>query len=70
MIARVTFPPYSASALKPHIIAYKIPQDMEIVNVLPRNAMAKVNKKGLIANVFGPEEKIRRRSVELSKRRV
>ncbi|KAF5667118.1 malonyl synthetase [Fusarium heterosporum] len=35
------------SALKLRITAYKVPQDMEIVHSLPRNAMGKVNKKEL-----------------------
>ncbi|KAH6951950.1 hypothetical protein DER45DRAFT_529336 [Fusarium avenaceum] len=58
------------SALKPRITAYKIPQDMEIVEALPRNAMGKVNKKELINSVFGPADKIRRRSVDLGNRRL
>lgn len=55
--------------LKNRITAYKIPQDMEIVDILPRNAMGKINKKGLITTVFGGIESIRRRSVDLGKRR-
>ncbi|KAG5661797.1 hypothetical protein KAF25_004036 [Fusarium avenaceum] len=58
------------SALKPRITAYKIPQDMEIVEALPRNAMGKVNKKELINSVFGSSDKIRRRSVDLGNRRL
>ncbi|KAF4454158.1 hypothetical protein F53441_3293 [Fusarium austroafricanum] len=61
---------YLRSALKPRITAYKIPQDMEIVDMLPRNAMGKVNKKELVASVFGPVDKIRRRSMLQSKRPV
>ncbi|KAF4336576.1 acyl synthetase family member 3 mitochondrial [Fusarium beomiforme] len=57
------------TALKPRITAYKIPQDMEIVTSLPRNAMGKVNKKELVASVFGPVEKIRRRSIDLQSKR-
>ncbi|KAM0227704.1 hypothetical protein ACHAP5_012126 [Fusarium lateritium] len=57
------------SALKPRITAYKIPQDMEIVETLPRNAMGKINKKELIYSVFGRADKIRRRSVDLGSRR-
>ncbi|KAM0215054.1 hypothetical protein ACHAPQ_011515 [Fusarium lateritium] len=57
------------SALKPRITAYKIPQDMEIVETLPRNAMGKINKKELINSVFGLADKIRRRSVDLGSRR-
>ncbi|KAK6819195.1 CoA ligase [Aspergillus parasiticus] len=56
--------------LKSRIAAYKIPQDMEIVHMLPRNAMGKVNKKELTASVFGDIERIRRRSVDMGKRRV
>jgi acyl-CoA synthetase (AMP-forming)/AMP-acid ligase II len=58
------------SALKPRITAYKIPQDMEIVEALPRNAMGKVNKKELISTLFGPVDKIRRRSVDMGNRRL
>ncbi|KAF4945300.1 hypothetical protein FGADI_12040 [Fusarium gaditjirri] len=57
------------AALKPRITAYKIPQDMEIVEVLPRNAMGKVNKKELVKSVFGAPEKIRRRSIDLKSKR-
>lgn len=57
-------------ALKSRITGYKIPQDMEIVSILLHNAMGKVNKKELIASVFGGIESIRRRSVDLGKRRV
>jgi malonyl-CoA/methylmalonyl-CoA synthetase len=42
---------------------------MEIVEGLPRNAMGKVNKKELVASVFGAVEKIRRRSIDLQTRR-
>ncbi|KLO92125.1 malonyl CoA synthetase [Fusarium fujikuroi] len=57
------------SALKARITAYKIPQDMQIVEVLPRNAMGKVNKKELVKSVFGEAEKIRRRSIDLQTKR-
>ncbi|KPA37797.1 acyl- synthetase family member mitochondrial [Fusarium langsethiae] len=57
------------AALKPHITAYKIPQDMEIVDTLPRNAMGKVNKKELVNSVFGSADNIRRRSIDLGKGR-
>ncbi|RGP69400.1 acyl- synthetase family member mitochondrial [Fusarium longipes] len=57
------------SALKPKITAYKIPQDLQIVETLPRNAMGKINKKELINSVFGTAEKIRRRSIDLGARR-
>lgn len=61
--------PQLRAALKPRITAYKIPQDLEIVDIMPRNAMGKVNKKELINSVFGTVEKIRRRSIDLGKRR-
>ncbi|QPC64391.1 hypothetical protein HYE67_006622 [Fusarium culmorum] len=61
--------PQLRAALKPRITAYKIPQDLEIVETLPRNAMGKINKKELINSVFGPVEKIRRRSIDLGARR-
>ncbi|KAI1036425.1 hypothetical protein LB503_003369 [Fusarium chuoi] len=57
------------SALKARITAYKIPQDMQIVEVLPRNAMGKVNKKELVKSIFGEAEKIRRRSIDLQTKR-
>ncbi|KAF5717283.1 malonyl synthetase [Fusarium globosum] len=57
------------SALKARITAYKIPQDVQIVEVLPRNAMGKVNKKELVKSVFGEAEKIRRRSIDLQTKR-
>ncbi|KAF5247314.1 hypothetical protein FANTH_6405 [Fusarium anthophilum] len=57
------------SALKARITAYKIPQDMVIVDVLPRNAMGKINKKELVKSVFGDAEKIRRRSIDLQTKR-
>ncbi|KXJ87176.1 AMP-binding enzyme [Microdochium bolleyi] len=57
------------TALKSRIVAYKIPQDMEVVDLLPRNAMGKVNKKELIASIFGSPENIRRRSVDLGNAR-
>lgn len=49
--------------LKAHIPPFKIPQDLEIVESIKRNAMGKVNKKDLIADVFGDTERIRRRSI-------
>ena len=49
-------------ALKDKLVAYKIPQDMKVVETLPRNAMGKINKKELVVNVFGDVDKIRRRS--------
>lgn len=50
-------------ALKGKLVAYKIPQDLKIVQDIPRNAMGKINKKQLVEAVFGDKEKIRRRSV-------
>ncbi|KAI9039903.1 Malonyl-CoA synthetase MCS [Aspergillus affinis] len=61
---------YLRDSLKSRLTAYKIPQDMEIVDMLPRNAMGEVNKKELIASVFGGIEGIRRRSFSLGKGRV
>ncbi|KAK5676262.1 hypothetical protein LTS10_011074 [Elasticomyces elasticus] len=49
-------------ALKDKLVAYKIPQDLKVVEEIPRNAMGKVNKKELVKSVFGDEGKIRRRS--------
>jgi malonyl-CoA/methylmalonyl-CoA synthetase len=49
--------------LKPRLPPFKIPQDLEVVESIKRNAMGKVNKKDLIADVFGDVEKIRRRSI-------
>lgn len=57
------------SALKSRIPPYKIPQDLEVVKSLPRNAMGKVNKKELITSVFGDVERIRRRSIDLGSKR-
>ncbi|EXJ83631.1 hypothetical protein A1O1_07255 [Capronia coronata CBS 617.96] len=50
--------------LKDRLVRYKIPQDLEIVSKIQRNAMGKVNKKQLVAAVFGDVEKIRRRSMD------
>ncbi|KAL7911411.1 hypothetical protein GGI35DRAFT_478762 [Trichoderma velutinum] len=57
-------------ALKGHLATYKIPQDLEIVQDIKRNAMGKVNKKELVLAVFGDGERIRRRSVSARKERV
>lgn len=40
-------------ALKDRLVNYKIPQELKVVNVIPRNAMGKVNKKGLVKDLFG-----------------
>ncbi|KAI1050859.1 hypothetical protein LB507_009293 [Fusarium sp. FIESC RH6] len=61
--------PQLRAALKPRITAYKIPQDLMIVDSLPRNAMGKINKKELIGSVYGTAEKIRRRSIDMGGRR-
>ncbi len=42
-------------ALKDVLAAYKIPQELKIVEELPKNAMGKVNKKALTKEVFGPD---------------
>ncbi|KAK5171883.1 uncharacterized protein LTR77_003520 [Saxophila tyrrhenica] len=56
-------------ALKGKLVAYKIPQDLVVVEEIPRNAMGKVNKKDLVGRVFGDGERIRRRSVLVSEER-
>ncbi|KAK4508085.1 hypothetical protein PRZ48_001823 [Zasmidium cellare] len=57
-------------ALKDKMVAYKIPQDMKIVDELPRNAMGKINKKDLVQQVFGDLVAIRRRSIAAAEERV
>ncbi|KAI9726932.1 MAG: hypothetical protein M1828_000280 [Chrysothrix sp. TS-e1954] len=42
-------------ALKSRLVPYKIPQEMRCVQVMPRNAMGKVNKKQLVKDVFGED---------------
>ena len=42
-------------ALKDRLAGYKIPQEMRVVEGIPRNAMGKVNKKVLVREVFGVE---------------
>ena len=56
-------------ALKERLVNYKIPQDVKVVEAIPRNAMGKVNKKELVGKVFGDGEKIRRRSVASAEER-
>jgi malonyl-CoA/methylmalonyl-CoA synthetase len=56
-------------ALKDKLVAYKIPQDLAVVDSIKRNAMGKVNKKELVPTVFGDGEKIRRRSVSVREER-
>jgi len=40
-------------ALKDRLANYKIPQEMRVVESIPKNAMGKVNKKGLVGEVLG-----------------
>ncbi|KAJ6151704.1 hypothetical protein N7470_006832 [Penicillium chermesinum] len=40
-------------ALKDRLASYKIPQEMKVLDSIPRNAMGKVNKKALLKEVFG-----------------
>ncbi|QIW97502.1 hypothetical protein AMS68_003020 [Peltaster fructicola] len=56
-------------ALKDKLVAYKIPQDLKVVDSIPRNAMGKVNKKQLVPALFGEVDQIRRRSVEVQAER-
>ncbi|CAK7199034.1 hypothetical protein SEUCBS139899_001702 [Sporothrix eucalyptigena] len=39
-------------ALKHRLVNYKIPQVLRVVDSIPRNAMGKINKKQLVAQVF------------------
>ena len=57
-------------ALKDRLVAYKIPQDLAVVETIKRNAMGKINKKELVPVVFGDGEKIRRRSVDVAAERL
>jgi hypothetical protein len=57
-------------ALKDKLVAYKIPQDLAIVEGIKRNAMGKINKKELVPVVFGDGAKIRRRSVDVAAERL
>lgn len=57
-------------ALKDKMVAYKIPQDMKIMDELPRNAMGKINKKDLVQKVFGDLVAIRRRSIALAEEKA
>lgn len=57
-------------ALKDKLVAYKIPQDLKVIDAIPRNAMGKVNKKELVKQVFGDLEGIRRRSVDLAREKA
>ena len=42
-------------ALKDELAGYKIPQELKVVEELPKNAMGKVNKKALVKDMFGPD---------------
>ena len=39
-------------ALKDRLANYKIPQELKVVESIPRNAMGKINKKALVKEVF------------------
>jgi acyl-CoA synthetase (AMP-forming)/AMP-acid ligase II len=56
-------------ALKGKLVMYKIPQDLKIVEAIPRNAMGKVNKKELVRELFGDVKAIRRRSICVAEER-
>jgi len=57
-------------ALKERLVAYKIPHDLQAVDELPRNAMGKINKKDLVAKIFGSQEQIRRRSIDVAEEKA
>jgi acyl-CoA synthetase (AMP-forming)/AMP-acid ligase II len=40
-------------ALKDILANYKIPQEMKVVDTIPRNAMGKINKKQLVKQIWG-----------------
>ncbi|PVI02375.1 acetyl-CoA synthetase-like protein [Periconia macrospinosa] len=40
-------------ALKEILANYKIPQEMKVVETIPRNAMGKINKKALVKEIWG-----------------
>ena len=42
-------------ALKDALAGFKIPQELKVVEELPKNAMGKVNKKALVKELFGPD---------------
>lgn len=42
-------------ALKEQLANYKIPQEMKVVESIPRNAMGKINKKLLVKDVWGDQ---------------
>ena len=39
-------------ALKDRLVNYKIPQELKIVESIPKNAMGKINKKALVKDIF------------------
>ncbi|KAI4100212.1 MAG: hypothetical protein L6R37_005617 [Teloschistes peruensis] len=42
-------------ALKERLAGYKIPQELKVVQGIPKNAMGKINKKSLAKEVFGDQ---------------
>ncbi|KAL8936203.1 MAG: hypothetical protein Q9216_005056 [Gyalolechia sp. 2 TL-2023] len=42
-------------ALKDRLANYKIPQELKVLESIPKNAMGKINKKSLVKEVFGDE---------------
>lgn len=40
-------------ALKDILVNYKVPQEMKVVDSIPRNAMGKINKKKLVVEIWG-----------------
>lgn len=42
-------------ALKDRLANYKIPQELKVMESIPKNAMGKVKKKALVKEVFGDE---------------
>ncbi|KAL6150959.1 hypothetical protein ACJQWK_10724 [Exserohilum turcicum] len=42
-------------ALKEMLVNYKIPQEMKVVDTIPRNAMGKINKKQLVQQIWGEQ---------------
>lgn len=41
-------------ALKDRLANYKIPQELRVVESIPKNAMGKINKKSLVKDIFEP----------------
>ncbi|KAL8722279.1 MAG: hypothetical protein Q9181_007519, partial [Wetmoreana brouardii] len=42
-------------ALRDRLAGYKIPQELKVVESIPKNAMGKINKKSLVKEVFGDQ---------------